>query len=110
MIFAFALTIVALVVAFTLRASQSALFAPERGVLISPLRYGHQSAQQPLAENLDSSKPAAQPEARTKLLSGIAESPWPMPTEQLATASKPRHYDLPSGAIMGLTVRAIDLC
>jgi sortase A len=33
-----------------------------------------------------------------------------MPTEeQLATASKPRHYELPPGAVMGLTVRAIDV-
>ena len=33
-----------------------------------------------------------------------------MPTkEQLEIASKPRHYELPSGAIMGLTVKTIDL-
>jgi sortase A len=33
-----------------------------------------------------------------------------MPTEeQLATASKPRHYELPPGAVMGLTVKSISV-
>ena len=111
MIFAFALTIVALVVAFTLRAEPERTVRSESGKSsVKPLRYGHQSAQQPLAENPDSSKPAAQPKTEQSSSQASQQSPWPMPTEeQLATASKPRHYDLPSGAIMGLTVRAIDL-
>ena len=35
---------------------------------------------------------------------------WPMPTqEQIKAASKPRHYDLPPGAILGLTIPAIGI-
>ena len=112
MVFAFALTIVALVVAFTLRAEPERTVRSESGKSsVKPLRYGHQSAQQPPAENSDSSKPAAQPKPeQSSSPKTQQESPWPMPTkEQLASASKPRHYELPSGAIMGLTVRAIDL-
>ena len=37
-------------------------------------------------------------------------SDWPMPTEdQLEEASRPRRYDLPRGAVMGLTVKALGL-
>jgi sortase A len=35
---------------------------------------------------------------------------WPMPTEEeIQAASQPRHYDLPRGAVMGLTVEAIGI-
>src|SRR3712207_4779922 len=35
---------------------------------------------------------------------------WPTPTpEQVAEASGPRRYDLPPGAVMGLTVKALEL-
>jgi len=38
------------------------------------------------------------------------ESAWTKPTdEELEAASEPRRYELPSGAIMGLTVRAIGI-
>ena len=114
MVFAFALAIVALVVTFALRAQ------PERTVgsesekpSAKPLRYGQPLAQKPEAqpEPQSSSKPAAQPKPEQQSSSPeTQQSPWPMPTkEQLASASKPRHYDLPAGAIMGLTVKAIDL-
>jgi sortase A len=111
MIFALALTIVALIVIFTLRAQPESTVRSESGKSsVKPLRYGHQSAQQPLAENPDSSKPAAQPKPEQSSSQASQQSPWPMPTEeQLASASKPRHYDLPAGAVMDLTVKAIDL-
>jgi len=35
---------------------------------------------------------------------------WPMPTqEEVKAASEPRHYDLPPGAILGLTIPAIGI-
>ena len=35
---------------------------------------------------------------------------WPAPSQgQVAAASRPRHYELPPGAIMGLTINALDL-
>jgi sortase A len=109
MILAFALTIVALVVPYALRAQPERAVGSESGKpSVKPLRYGHHSAQQPLAEKPDSSKPAAQPKPEQSSSPEEQQSPWPMPTkEQLATASKPRHYELPTGAVMGLTVRAI---
>jgi sortase A len=40
----------------------------------------------------------------------VPKQNWPMPTaQQISAASQPRHYDLPSGAIMGLTIEAIGL-
>jgi sortase A len=116
MVFAFALTIVALVVVFALRAQPERVVASENGKPSdTSLRYGHHSAQQPLAEKPDpqpepqpSSKPPAQPKPEQSSSPATQQSPWPMPTkEQLATASKPRHYELPPGAIMGLTLRSI---
>jgi sortase A len=116
MVFALALTIVALVVVFALRAQPERVVASKSGKpSVKPLRYGHHSAQQPLAEKPDpqpepqpSSKPPAQPKPEQSSSPATQQSPWPMPTkEQLATASKPRHYELPPGAIMGLTLRSI---
>jgi sortase A len=54
-------------------------------------------------------EPAAQPEPQREVLPA-AEADWPTPTqEQLKAASEPRHYDLPPGAIMGLTIPAIGI-
>ena len=40
----------------------------------------------------------------------IQEEEWPMPTEeQVEAASQPRRYHLPRGAVMGLTVEALEL-
>jgi sortase A len=52
-------------------------------------------------------KAQSQPEQRT-LLAG--ESNWQGPTRQeLQAANGPRHYNLPAGAIMGLTIEAIGI-
>jgi sortase A len=116
MVFALALTIVALVVSFTLRAEPERAVASESGKpSLKALRYGHHSAQQPLAENPEpqpepqpSSKPAAQPKPEQSSLPATQQGPWPRPTkEQLAIASKPRHYELAPGAIMSLTIGAL---
>lgn len=117
MIIALALTAVAVVVTFALRAE------PERAVAsgsgkpsVEPLRYGHHySALQPPAEKPEpqpqpSSKPAPQPKPEQSSSPSTQQSPWPMPTkEQLAIANKPRHYELPPGAIMGLTINALGI-
>ena len=48
-------------------------------------------------------EPAAPPSPR-------AEPQWPTPTsEQVEQATRPRHYELPDGAIMGLTIKALGL-
>jgi sortase A len=40
----------------------------------------------------------------------VAEEDWPMPSqEELEAASQPRYYDLPPGAVMGLTVEALEI-
>jgi len=40
----------------------------------------------------------------------VVEEEWPMPTqEQVEVASEPRHYNLPDGAVMGLTVEALGI-
>src|SRR5215216_3611064 len=53
------------------------------------------------------SKSQSQPEKRT-LLGG--ESNWQRPTRQeVEAANGPRHYNLPAGAIMGLTIEAIGI-
>jgi sortase A len=50
-----------------------------------------------------------QPEPQRKVLP-VAKDNWPMPTQkEVTTASQPRHYNLPSGAVMGLTIPAIGL-
>lgn len=55
------------------------------------------------------SKPEARPESRPETLP-IAGDDWPAPTgAQLEAANRPRHYDLPQGAVMGLTIKAIGL-
>jgi sortase A len=52
-------------------------------------------------------KPEPQREPEQEVLP-VAEADWPAPTEEeVESASEPRHYDLPPGAIMGLTIRAI---
>ena len=119
MIFAFALTIVALVVTFALRAQPERAVASESGdsprssrcatgITLRSSRW--QNKPEPQPEPQPSSKPAAQPKPEQSSSPATQQSPWPMPTkEQMEIASKPRHYELPSGAIMGLTVRAIDV-
>jgi sortase A len=53
-------------------------------------------------------KPEREPQTEPVL--PVAGDDWPMPTDaQLAAANRPRHYDLPRGAVMGLTIKAIGL-
>jgi sortase A len=57
-------------------------------------------------------EPATKPEPRPGLAGPLplAEGDWPRPTDaQIRAANGPRHYDLPAGAVMGLTIKAIGL-
>jgi sortase A len=58
-------------------------------------------------------EPVAQPEPRPepeREVLPVAEEDWPMPTEEdIEAASQPRYYDLPRGAVMGLTIEAIGI-
>jgi sortase A len=60
-----------------------------------------------LSEPLQESQPQAEPGQRTL---SAGESGWQRPTQQeLEAANEPRHYNLPAGAIMGLTIEAIGI-
>jgi len=128
MAFAVALTIVVLVATFALRAE------PERAVAseteepsVEPLRYRNDSPTQPSAEKSEvqpeppKARPEPEPEPQPEPEPGprsepepereilpVAAADWPLPTdEEIENASGPRRYDLPSGAIMGLTIKAL---
>jgi sortase A len=52
-------------------------------------------------------RPGPKPEQETL---PVAEADWPAPTdEEIEAASQPRHYDLPPGAILGLTIETIGI-
>jgi sortase A len=54
-------------------------------------------------------EPQPRPEPEREPLQGEGND-WPMPTEeQLRKAGRERHYELPDGAIMGLTINALGL-
>jgi sortase A len=125
MIIALALTTVAVVVTFALRAE------PERAVAsettepsVEPLRY-RSPPPEPQAEKVEPKPPKVEsrvesdPPPRAKPVSRlepqqdirpVAEADLPMPTDKdIKSASEPRHYELPPGAIMGLTINALGI-
>ena len=68
-------------------------------------------AASPEAEPLPQPEPQAQPQTmpgqRTSI---VGESGWSRPTPQeVEAANGPRHYDMPPGAIMGLTIDSIGI-
>lgn len=51
-----------------------------------------------------------QTQAREQVLPAAEDTDWPEPTqEELQSANAPRHYNLPAGAIMGLTIPSIGI-
>ena len=55
-------------------------------------------------------EPRREPEPEPERQAPPEEADWPEPTdEQLRAASEPRRYKLPRGAIMGLTMRALNV-
>jgi sortase A len=54
-------------------------------------------------------EPKPPPEPEREVLP-VAEADWPMPTEEeIEEVNEPRHYKLPRGAVMGLTVKSLGL-
>jgi sortase A len=66
---------------------------------------------EPQAKPLPKPQPKPEPEPRPepeREVLPVAWDDWPTPTEeQIESASQPRYYDLPPGAIMGLTIEAL---
>lgn len=58
-------------------------------------------------------QPESRPESEAKPeqeILPVSDDDWPAPTdEELETVGRPRHYDLPPGAIMGLTIKDMGL-
>jgi sortase A len=124
--FAALLTIVALVATFVLRAEPERAVASETGEpSVEPLRYRYDSPPKPPAEKPERQpeppkilpksepdpRPKPQPEPETEReVVPVAAADWPLPTdEEIEKASEPRRYHLPSGAIMGLTIKALGI-
>jgi sortase A len=64
---------------------------------------------QPVPSAQEEPKAQPQPEPEQRYLPA-GESDWQRPTRQeVETANEPRHYNLPAGAIMGLTIEAIGI-
>ena len=62
----------------------------------------------PEAELGSQSEPLAKPKGQRTLPAG--ETDWSRPTRQeIETANEPRHYNLPAGAIMGLTIDSMGI-
>jgi sortase A len=58
---------------------------------------------------VSASEPEPQPEPEAEVIE-TEGADWPAPTGgQIQAASKPRHYQLPPGAVMGLTMKAIGI-
>jgi sortase A len=55
-------------------------------------------------------QPEEQSQPEEQLLPGVEGNSWPEPTPQeIQSANSPRHYGLPAGAIMGLTIEEIGI-
>ena len=122
MVFALALTLVAVAATIALHSEPERAAASETSKpSAKPLRYGSpppppkpltekaEPQSPPLEEPQPKPEPDPQPDPEPPQdVLAEAETPWPMPTEaQIAKASKPRRYELPPGAIMGLTIKAL---
>lgn len=63
----------------------------------------------PAAEPAPKTEPQPEPEPRTDPLP-VEEADWPLPTrEQVEVVDRPRQYGLTPGAVLGLTIEALDL-
>jgi sortase A len=76
--------------------------------LATPVPARLSSSDRPPDPPSESGSGTAQDQSRQSL--PLDEYDYPLPTdEQLRAASQPRHYNLPPGAIMGLTINALEL-
>ena len=128
MAFAVALTVAALVAISALRAEPEGAVASESGPepTVEPLKRSKPAVEAwveksrepvvvpepepepvPQAEPKPAQRPQPEPEREPPPVAA-AESPLPTDRE-VEKASEPRHYDLPTGATMGLTIKALEL-
>jgi sortase A len=130
MAFAVALTVAALVAISALRAEPEGAVASESGPepTVEPLKRSKPAVEAwveksrepvvvpepepepepvPQAEPKPAQRPQPEPEREPPPVAA-AESPLPTDRE-VEKASEPRHYDLPTGAIMSLTIKALGL-
>jgi sortase A len=117
MLLALAFTGVVLFIAF-LEEPQRAVAAKSAAEATSePLVRSDPGIDPWVEESAPSPQPASEPETRSgsgpdqsRSALTVDERDYPLPTnEQLQAADHPRHYSLPQGAIMSLTIGAIDL-
>ena len=84
---------------------------PWREEEVPPPEVGDEPRPEPTKEPPEESaaeEPPEEPEEPAPLPAG--EEEWPLPTEeQVAATERPRRYELPRGADLGLTVRSIGL-
>jgi sortase A len=128
MAFAVALTVAALVAISALRAEPEGAVASESGPepTVEPLKRSKPAVEAwveksrepvvvpepepepvPQAESKPAQRPQPEPEREPPPVAA-AESPVPTDRE-VEKASEPRHYDLPTGAIMSLTIKSLGL-
>src|SRR5215207_7987587 len=68
-----------------------------------------QAQAEPRAQSKSEPNPQTNSEPEREVLP-VAKDNWPAPTEEeLQAVNRPRHYDLPRSAIMGLTIKAMEL-
>jgi sortase A len=74
-----------------------------------PKPEAEQLVREPQLEPRSKPRPRVRPQAEQRTLP-VAEEDWPTPTdEELQAVGAPRDYELPPGAMMGLTIEALGL-
>jgi sortase A len=127
MSFAVALTVVAVVVIVVSRDEPEQAVASETAAnsSVEPLIRSGPPGEASAEETLPKSEPEPEPQAKLqpqpeakgepapqpqRSTLPAAEEEWQEPTQQeIEAASRPRHYSLPPGAIMGLTVPTLEI-
>jgi sortase A len=130
MAFAIALTVAALVASSVLRAEPEGAVASESGPepTVEPLKRSKpdvepwvEKTREPVVVPEPEPEPEPVPQAEPEPVQRpqpeperepppVAAAELPPPTDrEVEKASEPRHYDLPPGAIMGLTIKALGL-
>lgn len=106
MVFALGLTAVAVAVTLASRdePTEARAAASEPEPTVEPLVRSRPDVE-PWVEKRREPVTVPEPETRP-----VARQDWPMPTEEeVAAADEPRRYELPRGAVMGLTIDALGI-
>jgi sortase A len=105
MVFALALTAVAVAVTLASRDEPDEARAIASESTLEPLVRSKPTVEPWVEKTPEPPAPVSEPEAPS-----ASSHDWPMPTdEELEAAERPRRYDLPRGAIMGLTIDALGI-